>query len=87
MPEFTDEGILIDQEDFLEYVEIQLGYCSVQNRAHTFVDFEFDTEQYFVCNECGMKIEEDKWEAGRSFEMFLMGESWVIRKEKNQEDI
>lgn len=88
MPEVTEDGLLITKEDFLDFIEQQVGFCPRQNRPHSFLDFEWQKEtDREECVECSMTVDEEKWEVARSVEMFMFGKGWVLAKKDSEEEI
>lgn len=88
MPKLTEDGLLISKEDFMGFIEEQIGYCSNQNRPHSFLDFEWEKEsQREECVECSVFVDEEKWEVARSVEMFMFGKGWVLAKQSSNKEI
>ena len=75
---------VVSKGQFMAVVERNLGYCTATERIHSFIDYiQEEAENYdYACQDCGMEIDQGRWEAGRELEIFMFDQSWVVARDK-----
>lgn len=77
---------LVKKDEFMEVLEKSLGWCPVNERVHTFLDFTLgETSDKYTCMSCDIDIDYGRYEAGKEIELLVLNKSWVKLKEEKED--